>query len=164
MSNDWQGRLKDLNRGPARITLNGKRHYVTPLETGPAPSVTTILSETASEANKKKLEMWSKANPGVKEAAAERGTAIHFGMEQYLKGNKTPDIKEDYADFWSGMPAILDQFTEVLWAESPIRSDLISLLALMTWLVCGVAMMKGGLGLVLLTSLAWLTVSLLLLI
>ena len=120
MVNDWQSRIKDLNRGPARITLNGKRHYVTPLETGPAPSVTTILSETASEANKKKLEMWSKANPGVKEAAAERGTAIHYGMEQYLKGNKTPDIKEDYADFWSGMPAILDQFTEVLWAESPI--------------------------------------------
>ena len=120
MSNDWQGRLKDLNRGPARITLNGRRHYVTPFDTGPAPSVTTILSETASEANKKKLEMWSKANPGVKEAAAERGTAIHYGMEQYLKGNKNPEIKEDYADFWSGMPGILDQFTEVLWAESPI--------------------------------------------
>ena len=120
MVTDWQGRLKDLNCGPARITLNGKRHYVTPLETGPAPSVTTILSETASEANKKKLEMWSKANPGVKEAAAERGTAIHYGMEQYLKGNKTPEIKEDYADFWAGMPAILDQFDEVLWAESPI--------------------------------------------
>jgi hypothetical protein len=41
---------------------------------GPVPSVTTIISETASEANKKKLEMWSKNNPGVKEAAAERGT------------------------------------------------------------------------------------------
>ena len=32
--------------------------------------------------------MWSKANPGVKEKAAERGTSIHYGMEQYLKGNK----------------------------------------------------------------------------
>jgi len=112
--------MRDLNRSAARITLNGKRHYTTPLETGPAPSVTTILSETASEANKKKLEMWSKANPGVKEAAAERGTAIHYGMEQYLKGNKTPEIHEDYADFWAGMPSILDQFTEVLWAESPL--------------------------------------------
>ena len=95
MVNDWQSRIKDLNRGPARITLNGKRHYVTPFDTGPAPSVTTILSETASEANKKKLEMWSKANPGVKESAAERGTAIHYGMEQYPKGNKTPEIKDD---------------------------------------------------------------------
>lgn len=53
--------MQDLNSSAARITLNGKRHYTTPLATGPAPSVTTIISETASEANKKKLEMWSKA-------------------------------------------------------------------------------------------------------
>lgn len=112
--------LEDINKTPARITLNGKRHYTTPLFTGPAPSVTTIISETASEQNKKKLEMWSKANPGVKEKAAERGTAIHYGMEQYLKGNKEPEIAEDYLDFWSGMPKILDQFGDVLWAESPV--------------------------------------------
>ena len=120
MVTQWRDKLTHLNKGPARITLNGKRHYVTPLPTGPAPSVTTILSETASEANKRKLEMWSKANPGVKEAAAERGTAIHYGMEQYLKGNKTPEISEEYGDFWAGMPSILDQFSEVLWAESPV--------------------------------------------
>jgi hypothetical protein len=64
--------------------------------------------------------MWSKNNPGVKEQAAERGTAIHYGMEQYLKGNKNPDIPEEYGDFWAGMPSILDQFQEVLWAESPV--------------------------------------------
>ena len=112
--------MKDINKTAARITLNGKRHYTTPLFTGPAPSVTTIISETASEQNKKKLEMWSKANPGVKEKAAERGTAVHFGMEQYLKGNKDPEIKEEYIEFWSGMPKILDQFGDVLWAESPV--------------------------------------------
>jgi len=112
--------MEDLNKTAARITLNGKRHYTTPLFTGPAPSVTTIISETASEQNKRKLEMWSKANPGVKEKAAERGTAIHFGMEQYLKGNKEPDIKDEYGEFWSGMPSILDQFGDVLWAESPL--------------------------------------------
>ena len=112
--------MKDINKTAARITLNGKRHYTTPLFTGPAPSVTSIISETASEQNKKKLEMWSKANPGVKEKAAERGTAIHFGMEQYLKGDKDPEIKEDYAEFWSGMPKILDQFGDILWAESPV--------------------------------------------
>ncbi len=112
--------MEDINKTPARITLNGKRHYTTPLFTGPAPSVTTIISETASEQNKRKLEMWSKANPGVKEKAAERGTAIHYGMEQYLKGNKEPEISDDYAEFWNGMPKILDQFGEVLWAESPV--------------------------------------------
>jgi hypothetical protein len=112
--------MRSLNKTAARITLNGRRHYTTPLPTGPAPSVTTIISQTASEANKRKLEMWSKNNPGVKEAAAERGTAIHYGMEQYLKGNKNPEIKEEYKEFWQGMPSILDQFDEVLWAESPV--------------------------------------------
>jgi hypothetical protein len=112
--------MRELNSRPARITINGKRHYHTPFVTGPAPSVTTILSETASEANKRKLEMWSKVNPGVKEQAAERGTAIHYGMECYLKGDKNPEIPEEYADFWQGMPAILDQFDEVLWAETPL--------------------------------------------
>ena len=112
--------LEEINKNPVRITLNGKRHYTTPLPSGPAPSVTTIISETASEQNKKKLEMWSKNNPGVKEKAAERGTAIHYGMEQYLKGNKEPVIDEEYKDFWAGMPKILDQFSQVIWAESPI--------------------------------------------
>ena len=112
--------MDEINKTAARITLNGRRHYTTPLATGPAPSVTTIISQTASEANKKKLEMWSKANPGVKEKAAERGTAIHYGMECYLKGNKNPEIPSEYADFWEGMPKVLDQFQEVLWAESPV--------------------------------------------
>ena len=112
--------FEELNAKPARVTINGKRHYHTPFRTGPAASVTTIISETASEANKRKLEMWSKNNPGVKEQAAERGTAIHYGMECYLKGDKNPEIPEEYAEFWQGMPAILDQFDEVLWAETPL--------------------------------------------
>jgi len=115
----WEPTLQVLNKNPVRITLNGKRHYTTPLAQGAAPSVTTILSQTASEANKQKLEMWSKNNPGVKEAAAERGTAIHYGMECYLKKieHKVPG---EYAEFWTGMPGILDQFEEVIWAESPL--------------------------------------------
>lgn len=111
--------FENLNRKPARITLNGRRHYHTPFGTGPAASVTSIISETASEANKRKLEMWSKNNPGVKEAAAERGTAIHSCMEHYLK-QKDFDVPGDYADFWEGMPTILDQFQEVIWAETPL--------------------------------------------
>jgi hypothetical protein len=111
--------IEKLNSHPARITINGKRHYNTPFLTGPAPSVTTVLSETASEANKKKLEMWSKNNPGVKEAAAERGTSIHSCMEHYLK-KKDVHVPEQYSNFWEGMPEILDQFQEVIWAETPM--------------------------------------------
>jgi hypothetical protein len=65
--------MRELNSRPARITINGKRHYHTPFVTGPAPSVTTILSETASEANKRKLEMWSKANPWCQRACGGAG-------------------------------------------------------------------------------------------
>ena len=111
--------MRDLNRSAARITLNGRRHYTTPLKQGAAPSVTTILSQTASEANKQKLEMWSKNNPGIKEAAAERGTAIHYGMECYCKKIKH-EVPKEYSDFWTGMPGILDQFEEFIWAESPL--------------------------------------------
>ena len=115
----WEPTLQVLNKNPVRITLNGRRHYTTPLKQGAAPSVTTILSQTASEANKQKLEMWSKNNPGVKEAAAERGTAIHYGMECYLKKIEH-QVPGEYAEFWTGMPGILDQFEEVIWAESPL--------------------------------------------
>jgi len=115
----WEPTLQVLNKNPVRITLNGRRHYTTPLKQGAAPSVTTILSQTASEANKQKLEMWSKNNPGVKEAAAERGTAIHYGMECYLKKIEH-EVPGEYAEFWTGMPGILDQFEEVIWAESPL--------------------------------------------
>ena len=115
----WEPTLQVLNKNPVRITLNGRRHYTTPLKQGAAPSVTTILSQTASEANKQKLEMWSKNNPGVKEAAAERGTAIHYGMECYLKKIEH-EVPGEYAEFWTGMPGILDQFDEVIWAESPL--------------------------------------------
>jgi hypothetical protein len=114
--------MEALNNKDCRITIDGRRHYTTPF--GPAPSVTTILSEIASEENKKKLEMWSKANPGAKEAAAERGTAIHAAMEHYLAdGIKEPEIKEEYSEFWQGMPAVLDQFDDCIWAERPLLKE-----------------------------------------
>ena len=110
---------EQLNAQPSRVTINGKRHYNTPFHTGPAASVTTILSETASEMSKKKLEMWAKNNPGVKEASAERGTSIHSAMEHYCK--KLPVvIPEEYQHYWTGMPAVLDQFQEFIWAETPL--------------------------------------------
>jgi len=120
--------MEDINKEACRLSFDGRRHYTTPLQSGPAPSVTTILSETASEANKKKLEMWSKKNPGVKEKAAERGTAIHYGMECYLKkaANYPFDelyIPEEYANYWDGMPSVLDQFGEVIWAETPLKPE-----------------------------------------
>jgi hypothetical protein len=119
-----KNRLKEANEGDCRVVINGKRHYKVPLGTGYAPSVTTVLSETASEASKKKLLAWGKKNPGKKEEAAERGTFIHSKMEHYLAdGEKNPEIPDEYKDFWDGMPSVLDQFGEVLWAENPLKDE-----------------------------------------
>jgi hypothetical protein len=149
--------LAELNAQPARVTINGKRHYNTPFYTGPVPSVTTIISETASEANKKKLEMWSKNNPGVKEAAAERGTCIHSCMEHYLKKEEF-QVPEEYSDFWGGMPQMLDLFDEVIWAETPLL-DKHQFALSSDGGGCGAGIKKTGAGVDLLTLLGLLGAS-----
>ena len=64
------------SEGDTRLTINGSRHYKTPF--GSLPSVTTILS--ATQGSKAALERWAKKNPGKKEQAARRGTAVHARM------------------------------------------------------------------------------------
>ena len=107
--------------GDTRLTINGSRHYVSPL--GPLPSVTTILSATGG--NKAALERWAAKNPGGREAAAARGTRVHSLMEEYLLGiNKDPVIDdEEIAAFWEGLPQNLDKLERVVWAERPANPD-----------------------------------------
>ena len=50
------------------------------------PSVTTVLSATESEKAKKGLRTWQQNNPGALEEASTRGSAIHLGCENYLRG------------------------------------------------------------------------------
>lgn len=105
--------------GDTRLTINGSRHYKTPY--GALPSVTTILSATSG--NKAALERWAKKNPGGREAAAARGTAVHKLMEEYLLGiDKNPQIENpEIAEFWSGLPEKLDKLENILWAENPAK-------------------------------------------
>ena len=109
------------SEGDTRLTINGSRHYKTPY--GALPSVTTILSATGG--NKSALERWAKKNPGGREAAAARGTAVHKLMEEYLLGvEKNPVINnEEIAEFWSGLPEKLDKLERVVWAENPANPD-----------------------------------------
>jgi hypothetical protein len=62
---------------PTRFEIDGVRYYYTDRADKAYPSVTAILSRTASEASKKALLTWNERNPGGREAAAARGTAIH---------------------------------------------------------------------------------------
>lgn len=116
--NDYRQFLDYRSRGDTRLTINGSRHYKTPY--GALASVTTILSATSG--NKAMLERWAKNNPGAREAAAARGTAVHKLMEEYLLGvEKDPHIdNEEIGQFWSGLPENLDKLGRVIWAENPV--------------------------------------------
>lgn len=102
--------------GDTRLTINGSRHYKTPY--GALPSVTTILS--ATQGNKASLERWNKKNPGKREEAAARGTAVHSRMEHYLLGQREFEYNEIVEPFWEGLPEKLDKFEDVIWAENPV--------------------------------------------
>ena len=67
------------------------------------PSVTTVLSATETEKSKAGLKQWQLNNPGALEEASTRGSAIHLGCENYLRGLK-PDVPEEYQEFWNGRP------------------------------------------------------------
>ena len=73
------------------------------------PSVTTVLSATETEKAKKSRRTWQQNNPGGLEAASTRGSAIHLGCENYLRG-LDPGVPEEYQDFWTGITQYLDWF------------------------------------------------------
>ena len=86
------------------------------------PSVTTVLSATESEKSKAGLRTWQKNNPGALEEASTRGSAIHLGCENYLRG-LAPDVPEEYQPFWNGIEQYLDWFDVIHWSERPLRPD-----------------------------------------
>ena len=106
---------------PYRIqTASGYRKY---LCSGMyMPSVTTVLSATESEKSKAGLVTWNKNNPGELQRCADRGSAIHLGCENYLRGID-PGVPNEYADFWHGISQYLDWFDVIHWSERPLRPD-----------------------------------------
>ena len=106
------------SNGPTRIEKYGYRHYVSPF--GPLPSVTTVLSNTMG--NKASLERWAAKNPGKREQAAARGSAIHLAMENWLTGlDKDPKFEtEELEQFWNGMPEVLEKLENIIWSEGPV--------------------------------------------
>jgi len=106
-----------------RVTIDGRRHYICPGVVKPLPSVTSILSSSQTEQQRKKLAHWNKLNPGVADKAAERGTWIHGSVENYIKGLRVIP-PEDYQPYWDGMPEIIDDLIDggrILWSEKPFN-------------------------------------------
>jgi hypothetical protein len=106
---------------PTRFEIDGVRYYRTGDDPTKAyPSVTAILGKTSSEASKKALLTWAKNNPGGREAAAERGTAVHAACEAYIRGLPT-NIPDAYRPYWDGLAKHLDKYDSFLWSEKPLR-------------------------------------------
>lgn len=106
-----------------RVTINGYRHYNVLGVDRPLASVTSILSATQSEDSRRKLAAWNAMNPGMLEKAAERGTWIHSGVENYVRGIDVNPPKQ-FQPYWDGMPEKLDELFEggrILWSEKPMN-------------------------------------------
>jgi len=78
-----------------RKTVNGKRHYEG--EGKLLPSVTTIISTTKAEKDKKGLQRWrdrvgEEKAEAIRDQAASVGTAMHKFLECHIKGVGYDDI------------------------------------------------------------------------
>ncbi len=78
-----------------RSLIQGSRHYDVNQEK--LPSVTTILAATQSEEKRESLKAWQervgKENSlRIRDQAAERGTAMHAYLEDYLNGKERVDL------------------------------------------------------------------------
>lgn len=106
-----------------RVTINGRRHYLCEGVSVPLPSVTSVLSSTASAETQRKLAAWNAINPGVADAAAARGTWIHEAVENHIRGIQIIP-REDLKPYWEGMPNKLSELLDggrVLWSEKPFN-------------------------------------------
>ena len=102
-------------------TIDGSRKYVTP-DGHKLPSVTTILSATASEEKKQALNNWrkrvgyAKAQEITTEAAG-RGTRMHKWLEDYIK---TDDIGTPGSNPYSQQSHVMAQ---TIIAEGLVNCD-----------------------------------------
>ena len=80
-----------------------------------------LLSATETEKSKAGLRTWQKNNPGALEAASKRGSAIHLGCENYLRG-LDPGVPDEYQDFMYGPLLVLKSAMIFTPPISPIKS------------------------------------------
>ena len=105
----------------------GLRFYPIPLkdQSGFAcvPGVTSILGCTATQEDKERLERWRAKEIAAgrdPNAARERGTRVHAGLEDWVRG-LTPDFKvQSDLDCFTGMTRHLERYDTFLWNERPL--------------------------------------------
>ena len=109
--------------------ISGSRHYDVNREK--LPSVTAILSATASEEKKAALKAW-KERVGYQEAekikkeASSRGSSMHLFIEQYLLGQQNMQLIEENNQAKKMAQEIIDnglndKLTEIWGAEATLH-------------------------------------------
>lgn len=110
---------------------SGQRFYILP-DNKAFPSITTVLGITAPPEKTKALENW-RQSLGVVEAdkrskaAADRGTAVHLMLEQYLKGEPvdTTGSTPDDCQIFNSLKMKLRGINEIWGQEVALYSDLL---------------------------------------
>lgn len=94
---------------PMRELVDGLRHYAVP-GVGLLPSVTTVLAATGGRAWG--LERWreslgAKAADAVTQIAADRGHALHWQIEAYLREGRAP---AERSTWWRSVESTVEMF------------------------------------------------------
>lgn len=106
-----------------RFEIDGVRHYRAGDNPNRIyPSVTAVLGKTAGAKAQQALHSWNLRNPGARDAAARRGSAIHAACEDYIRG-KTVSLEPELQPYWDGVARHLDQYDGFLWSERPLRRE-----------------------------------------
>lgn len=105
-----------------QFSINGMRLYNTDQQEVCWPSVTTILSKTGGKNFEAKMSAWNLANPGAREAAADRGSILHAGVEDYVR-KLPPRVPPELMEWWDGVERHLDRYDEVIWSEEPLLPE-----------------------------------------
>lgn len=100
-----------------RVTIDGRRHYETPL--GKLPSVTAVLRATKDVSG---LMAWRRKvgaehADAVTKAATDRGTALHGDVEVLLTEGRMPD---EPTPFFSSLVPFLNRITSAALVEGTV--------------------------------------------
>jgi genome maintenance exonuclease 1 len=92
---------------------------------GVYPGVTTILSNTKSEADRARLTEWrglvgEDEAKRILKAACDRGTIIHQLIEDWLQGNHPVTPPAGVKGFWESVEPVLDHISDVQLIEGVV--------------------------------------------
>ena len=88
------------------------------------PRISCILASSESKKSRERLAKWRDENPEKAIAVQERGTSLHFCIEEHFSCGYVSEVPPDVAEFWSVLDPFLDQAQNPTWVEGHTQQDL----------------------------------------